>query len=121
MKKVLLLLVLMFATACEAPVERPGLTVEDFTESMRLRNLHRIRVENNPKLSKALGTRAVDIYVANQQLIAVQVPFDRDAGAYQSYFDGYTKLNRVVTINRNMLIVADADVQKEIIEAFNRM
>ncbi len=117
----LVVVLLLSFTACTAQQKAPGHTVEDLVSAMRLRDVHRIRIEPNPKQTKLLKTRVVDMYVGGQQMIVLQAASDVPATNFVDYFGTYRKLGRRILTNQNLLLIVDPNAQKEIQEAFETL
>ena len=120
MRTLIVALLLIGFSAC---VQEGGsrFTVEQYADALRGRELRGVRIEPNKRLSDDIKGRAVDIYVANQHFIMVEGPAQRGGDTYAPAFNGYRDQGHKVIWNRNLLLIGEPGLQKEIFEAFQAL
>lgn len=108
--------------ACQPGNQRVGLTVDDYVRALRDAKMHGIRVEPNRKLAAAYkAPQAVDVYIAGQHFIVIEGMPDLDAKVYESLLRGYEQQKWTVHYNKNLVLVAEPETQKTVIEAFENL
>lgn len=120
MRYLVLVLLLIGFSAC---VQDGGsrFTVEQYADALRGRDLRNVRIEANKRLSDDIKGRAVDVYVANQHFIMVEGPAARGGDTYAPAFTGYKDQGHKVIWNKNLLLVGEPTLQKEIFETFQAL
>ncbi len=121
-KRFVFLLILVFAAvACEPQAGMQGerrYETRDYVDALRGKGITQIRLDKNRKLSDRFKAEVSEVYIGNLQLIVVNAPPGKETGMYAQYFKANEARGDHFRHKGNLLLVAPASAQPEVIDAF---
>jgi ABC-type nitrate/sulfonate/bicarbonate transport system substrate-binding protein len=111
-----------FAAGCQPQQQAAGLQIAAYDRALRDAGLHDIRFEKNTRLPPQVqAVAAADVYLAGQHLLICQWAPPKKGEEYRAYFDGYKAQKYTILTNDNLVLVAEPNVQQEILDAFTNL
>jgi hypothetical protein len=116
------LFAIFFLVACQQREGEVNFTVKDYVQALKNAQMHNIRTERNKKLKEQMDVaEAADVYVGNQHVIIIQAGPGIEGRRYGGMFEGYSNQGWTREANGNLLLVAEPETQKELIEVFQSL